>query len=318
MFAHANASNASAAPWGGAPAGGAAPGGGGAAAAWYWGLQPGGAGYLVALAQVSAVYYLGSALLAHVLPALLDGARRRGAGPGTRWLRAPGQDARRDALRSAGPLAVKALAWSAAAALHRAGRGRLYAGPVGGADHALYLLACWVALDYLHDAWFYWTHRLLHHPWLLRRVHYVHHQSTVPTAFSGYSFHVAEAALVFLNEVLVCFLFPIHIKLHRVYHLFTTVIHCGGHAGYELQPFIPSVEQLMWFALRGARLAKGLNTILHHDMHHQFPNKHFSLYFTHWDYLCGTMHGAYEPRARALSRAFRGEGTEGGAGGKRE
>ena len=54
---------------------------------------------------------------------------------------------------------------------------------MGGADHALYLLACWVALDYLHDAWFYWTHRLLHHPWLLRRVHYVHHQSTVPTAY---------------------------------------------------------------------------------------------------------------------------------------
>ena len=41
-------------------------------------------------------------------------------------------------------------------------------------------------------------------------------------------------------------------------------------------------------------------------MHHQYPSKNFSLYFTHWDYLCGTMHGAYEPRARALSRAFRG------------
>ena len=38
---------------------------------------------------------------------------------------------------------------------------------------------------------------------------------------------MVEAAIVFANEVLVCFLFPIHIGVHRVYHLFTTVIHNG-------------------------------------------------------------------------------------------
>jgi lathosterol oxidase len=52
-------------------------------------------------------------------------------------------------------------------------------------------------------------------------------RSNVPTAFTGYSFHVVEAAIVFANEILVCFLFPIHIGVHRVYHLFTTVIHNG-------------------------------------------------------------------------------------------
>ncbi len=52
-------------------------------------------------------------------------------------------------------------------------------------------------------------------------------RSKAPTAFTGYSFHIAEAALVFANEVLVCFLFPIHAGLHRIYHLFTTVIHNG-------------------------------------------------------------------------------------------
>ena len=53
------------------------------------------------------------------------------------------------------------------------------------------------------------------------------YRSNVPTAFTGYSFHVVEAAIVFANEILVCFLFPIHIGVHRVYHLFTTVIHNG-------------------------------------------------------------------------------------------
>ena len=55
-------------------------------------------------------------------------------------------------------------------------------------------------------------------------------RSTAPTPFAGYSFHVAEAALVFANEVTVVFLFPIHAGLHRVYHLATTAIHIGALA----------------------------------------------------------------------------------------
>lgn len=53
----------------------------------------------------------------------------------------------------------------------------------------------------------------------------------MPTAFTGYSFHVVEAVIVFANEIIVCFLFPIHIGVHRVYHMFTTVIHNGELAG---------------------------------------------------------------------------------------
>ena len=40
----------------------------------------------------------------------------------------------------------------------------------------LYMLATVVSLDYLHDAWFYWTHRLLHWQPLYRKVHYIHHE----------------------------------------------------------------------------------------------------------------------------------------------
>ena len=40
-------------------------------------------------------------------------------------------------------------------------------------------------------------------------------------------------------------------------------------------------------------LLGALNTVQHHDMHHRFPTRHFSLYFTHWDRWCGTEHPAY-------------------------
>jgi sterol desaturase/sphingolipid hydroxylase (fatty acid hydroxylase superfamily) len=42
--------------------------------------------------------------------------------------------------------------------------------------HIAYMAFCVVLLDYAHDAWFYWTHRLLHQGWLYRHVHCVHHK----------------------------------------------------------------------------------------------------------------------------------------------
>jgi hypothetical protein len=36
---------------------------------------------------------------------------------------------------------------------------------------------------------------------------------------------------VFANEILVCFLFPLHMGLHRWYHILTTVIHEGELGG---------------------------------------------------------------------------------------
>ena len=38
-----------------------------------------------------------------------------------------------------------------------------------------------VLMVILHDAYFYWTHRLLHHPAFFERFHRVHHLSTTPT-----------------------------------------------------------------------------------------------------------------------------------------
>lgn len=40
----------------------------------------------------------------------------------------------------------------------------------------LYLLLCIALLDYLHDTWFYWTHRLLHWRPIYKHVHRDHHR----------------------------------------------------------------------------------------------------------------------------------------------
>ncbi len=71
----------------------------------------------------------------------------------------------------------------------------------------------------------------------------------------------------------------------------------GGHAGYEIAPFIPSLEGLVVGLVRWASGADGraaLNTVQHHDWHHRYPSKHFSLYFTVWDRWQGTLHDEYD------------------------
>jgi sterol desaturase/sphingolipid hydroxylase (fatty acid hydroxylase superfamily) len=58
-----------------------------------------------------------------------------------------------------------------------------------------YLLASVVLMIVLHDAYFYWTHRLLHWRPLYRCAHHVHHRSTSPTPWAAYAFHPAEAVV---------------------------------------------------------------------------------------------------------------------------
>lgn len=76
--------------------------------------------------------------------------------------------------------------------------------------------------------WAHVCHTLVfHHVLKQTPLHCCPGRSTSPTAFTGYSFHVLEAVLVFANEILVCFMLPMPIELHRLYHLFTTIIHNG-------------------------------------------------------------------------------------------
>jgi sterol desaturase/sphingolipid hydroxylase (fatty acid hydroxylase superfamily) len=51
------------------------------------------------------------------------------------------------------------------------------------------IAATFVGLLLFNDAWFYFWHRLLHHPKLFRHVHAIHHKSVDVNPFSSYSFH---------------------------------------------------------------------------------------------------------------------------------
>lgn len=137
-----------------------------------------------------------------------------------------------------------------------------------------------VLLFLIHDAYFYWMHRILHHPYLFRKVHAVHHYSINPTPFAAFSFHPIEAVteMLFLFPVLVAI--PIHIEVLISFLVFSHFFNVIGHLGYELFP------KGTWDAWWGS----WITTSTHHNLHHQYFTGNYGLYLKMWDKVCGTLH----------------------------
>lgn len=138
----------------------------------------------------------------------------------------------------------------------------------------------------LHDTYFYWTHRLMHHPLLYRRVHHAHHLSTSPTPWSAYAFSPLEALLQSGIGPVAVVAIPTHPIAFSIFMFWQIAFNVLGHCGYEIYP--------QWF-LR-TPLGIFFNTPTHHCLHHEKFTANFSLYFNVWDRLMGTNHRDYQMR----------------------
>ena len=144
---------------------------------------------------------------------------------------------------------------------------------------------------FLHDAYFYWTHRLMHRRSLFPIMHRAHHRSTNPTPWAAYAFDPLEALVQAGILPLAAFLYPIHPLAFLVFMGVQLGFNVMGHAGIEIFPH--------WFL--DSRLGKFLNTPTNHAMHHQYFRGNYGLYFNFWDRLMGTNHKDYEARFREVT-----------------
>lgn len=134
---------------------------------------------------------------------------------------------------------------------------------------------------FLHDTWFYWTHRAMHHPALFRALHAVHHASRPPTAWAAMSFHPWEALVgAFVIPTLV-FALPLYDGVVLALLLVMTVMGVTNHMGWEVFP--SRIVQ--------GRAGNWLITATHHQLHHDRYRCNYGLYFRFWDRLCGTDRG---------------------------
>ena len=143
-----------------------------------------------------------------------------------------------------------------------------------------------------HDAYFYWSHRLMHHPRLFRAFHRRHHRSHNPTPFTAYSFDIGEAAVMASFSVIWLLLVPVPWIAFGLFMLHQIARNVIGHSGYELFPA----------GKDGKPLFDWMTTVTHHDLHHAQAGWNYGLYFTWWDRWMGTEHPEYQAHFAAVSR----------------
>ena len=131
-----------------------------------------------------------------------------------------------------------------------------------------YLALSFAAMLILHDAYFYWTHRLMHHRALFKWTHRTHHAFHNPSPWCAFAFHPAEAILSMGIIPLIVFVIPWHYYAFIAFLSVMTLYDVYIHLGFRLLPQHPS----------GISYTPDL-----HDWHHRRSRGNYGLYFTFWD-----------------------------------
>ena len=135
----------------------------------------------------------------------------------------------------------------------------------------------------LHDAYFYWTHRLMHHRLLFHLFHRLHHESHSPSPWAAYAFAPLEAVVQTMFLTVLIFVLPLHVSVIYLFMVHMIVRNVIGHSGFELFPR----------GIAAHRVFGILTTNTHHDLHHSAKAGNYGLYFTWWDRICGTENPDY-------------------------
>ncbi|KST65471.1 hypothetical protein BC008_41815 [Mastigocoleus testarum BC008] len=152
-----------------------------------------------------------------------------------------------------------------------------------------YLGVSFLIVLILQDTYFYFIHRVFHHPRLFKWMHYGHHASKEVTPWTSFAFDLPEAFIQGIFFVVIVFVLPLNFIPLIAALLTMSVWAVLNHLGIRL--FNPSFPP-NW-------LGKWFIGPTHHSLHHRKYKVHYGLYFTFWDKLLGTQDPSYnnEPRS---------------------
>ena len=153
---------------------------------------------------------------------------------------------------------------------------------------ALYVVALLIG----HDAYFYWTHRLLHTPAFFKKWHRTHHKSITPTPFAAYAFDARESFVQAFYFVIWQLLIPTPDAAFLIALGISILRNAWGHLGIELHPQ-GFADHWFW---------GNFTTTTHHDLHHSGGfGSNYGLYFTWWDRAMKTEHPQYREIFREIT-----------------
>ena len=142
----------------------------------------------------------------------------------------------------------------------------------------------------LDDTWFYWSHRLLHTPWLYKHVHKQHHRFRATTGIASEFAHPVEDLISNTASTLVGpLLLGCHLSVLWLYVYVKLSQTIEAHSGYVV-PFPFSLWSITWPA---DMLDNG-----RHEFHHSHNKGNYGGYFNWWDRLMGTDDAYVEWRSK--------------------
>ena len=148
----------------------------------------------------------------------------------------------------------------------------------------LYYFAAFPIMLIIHDTYFYWSHRIMHHKLLFNAFHLVHHKSTNPSPWAAYAFHPLEAVVENGIFIVFAFSFPLHESHAPIFFLFSVMYNIYGHLGWELYPR----------GFNKSFIGKWVNTSVCHNQHHKYFKGNYGLYLIFWDRIMGTLRDDYD------------------------
>lgn len=141
-----------------------------------------------------------------------------------------------------------------------------------------------------HEIYFYFTHRWMHHPFVYKKVHHIHHKSLRPSPWASFSFHPIESVLESLILPLLVLVIPVHPVIFILYLTAMTVSAIINHLGFELLPRDGS-RHWFWGLFISAT---------HHGQHHKYYDCNYGLYFTVLDRLMKTEDSRYHTEYKEI------------------
>jgi sterol desaturase/sphingolipid hydroxylase (fatty acid hydroxylase superfamily) len=125
----------------------------------------------------------------------------------------------------------------------------------------------------LHETYYYWLHRWMHHPRVFKIVHKVHHDSNITSPFTAFSFHPLEGVLQAIFFPVVLLFLPMHYYIIIVQLVIMSLSSVINHLDIEIYPknFNKNI------------FGKWLIGATHHSLHHKQFKYNYGLYFTFWD-----------------------------------
>ena len=153
----------------------------------------------------------------------------------------------------------------------------------------------------IQDLYFYIFHRMVHHELIYKYIHKMHHEIKNPNIFTSfYDNPIEQIILWILPYILYPRIVDINIYAYIFILFYTTILALEGHSGN-------SYNEKIWYngyVFTNKKIPKYAIYISHHtyghDMHHEYTNCNYALYFTHLDRYFGTLHKNFDKIANEL------------------